>query len=126
MASIPNLLLTLALTRGTPIDFTPFPDAQAIATRSTPTTFADPFPSWKLHLLTGAAITKGAVCLDGSAPGYYMSVGTVPAKLMLHLQGGGWCTSPSNCAARAKTALGSSKGSVCSRRALVNSVSRIS
>ena len=37
---------------------------------------ADQFPSWKLVLLTEAARTTGAVCLDGTAPGYYIERGS--------------------------------------------------
>lgn len=41
-----------------------------------------------------------ARCLDGSAGAYYLSRGADPSFL-LHLQGGGWCTSLADCAQRA-------------------------
>ena len=70
----------------------------------------------QLTLNTGAAREKGAVCLDGSAPGYYFRRGTGANsnKFLVILQGGGWCRGTSGkalaaCAARARTRLGSSK-----------------
>ena len=78
------------------------PSAKAHATVS--------YDSWKLVLLQKAADDRGAVCLDGSAPGYYIERGSGAGvdKWMIHIQGGGWCTSLEACAGRAKTALGSS------------------
>ena len=64
--------------------------------------------------LTAAAKDDGAVCLDGSAPGYYFREGTDPSKFLVALHGGGWCYGPTenaskfDCAARANTSLGSS------------------
>ena len=53
---------------------------------------------------------QGAVCLDGSAPGYYIGKGSGSGanKWILHQEGGGWCNTTSNCLARSKTWLGSS------------------
>eukprot|EP00051_Salpingoeca_urceolata_P029069 m.488857 g.488857 ORF g.488857 m.488857 type:complete len:384 (+) comp26156_c0_seq1:66-1217(+) len=65
--------------------------------------------NWTKVLLTDAA-TQGAVCLDGSPGGYYIrhGVGANADKWIVFHQGGGWCGSDLNCAARAKTGLGSS------------------
>ena len=49
-------------------------------------------------------------CLDGSAAGYYKRIGTDGGKtVMIHLEGGGWCTSYEDCLARSNTDIGSSK-----------------
>lgn len=55
--------------------------------------------------------TRGAACLDGSPPGYWMRPGSAgnSDKWVLHAQGGGWCYDEESCAGRAKMALGSSK-----------------
>ncbi|CAJ1358422.1 unnamed protein product [Effrenium voratum] len=62
-------------------------------------------------LLTEAA-ADGAVCLDGSAPAYYIAPGSGDGanKWYIHHQGGGWCESLDDCLGRSKTALGSSSG----------------
>lgn len=57
-----------------------------------------------------------AKCLDGS-PGYYYfrpapANGVNATKWVLHIQGGGWCTSASNCAGRATRYLGSSSTNI--------------
>jgi hypothetical protein len=55
---------------------------------------------------------RGAACLDGSPPGYWMSSGAAPtntSRWVIHAQGGGWCWTEEQCAARAKGNLGSSK-----------------
>lgn len=69
-----------------------------------------------LTLLSEAA-ADGAVCLDGTAPGYYWRTGRGEDrnKFLLVLNGGGWCVGNTTsaaklaCAARATGALGSSK-----------------
>lgn len=61
-----------------------------------------------LVLLPDAA-ANGAVCLDGSPPGYYMRRGLASSKWILHLEGGGWCAPLEACVQRSTTALGSSK-----------------
>ena len=49
-------------------------------------------------------------CLDGTAAGYYKRIGTDGGKtVMIHLEGGGWCTSYEDCLARSNTDIGSSK-----------------
>lgn len=55
---------------------------------------------------------RGAACLDGSAPGYWIRNATVSAesnKWVVHAQGGGWCYNEEGCAKRAKGSIGSSK-----------------
>ncbi len=34
--------------------------------------------------------TKDALCLDGSAPAFYISHGD-PSRILLHFESGGWC-----------------------------------
>ena len=55
--------------------------------------------------------SHGAVCLDGSAPGYHYEKGwgTGADGWMIHLQGGGWCVNEQDCVGRSNGALGSSK-----------------
>ena len=56
----------------------------------------------------------GAVCLDGTVPGYYFAPAnttadpTAASKWVLYFKGGGWCYDEASCASRAKTDLGSS------------------
>lgn len=80
--------------------------SQAAATAQT-----EQYANWTLTLLTEAARTNGALCLDGTAPGYYVEAGwgDGASRWLLHWQGGGWCTSLSDCVRRSTTALGSSK-----------------
>lgn len=51
------------------------------------------------------------MCLDGSPPGYYMRKGSGEGtrKWVLHLMGGGWCTTTADCYERSKAIYGSSK-----------------
>ncbi|XP_031561951.1 uncharacterized protein LOC116297794 [Actinia tenebrosa] len=53
---------------------------------------------------------KGAVCLDGSTPGYFYrrGVGSGERKWIIYLQGGAWCDSKEDCYERSKSNLGSS------------------
>ncbi|XP_075087916.1 pectin acetylesterase 8-like [Nicotiana tabacum] len=55
------------------------------------------------------AISKGAVCLDGSAPAFhfYFGTGSGMYSWLIHLQGGRWCEITSDCQARAATDLSS-------------------
>jgi hypothetical protein len=63
---------------------------------------------WELVLLTAAA-KAGAVCLDGSPGGYQIRRGKPGnERWVVFHQGGGWCYSDENCAARANMNLGSS------------------
>ncbi len=77
-------------------------------------------------------VSEGAVCLDGSTAGYYYRPGVGSGKIftwlmtciidqgwrhiilgatnwILHMEGGGWCTSLETCFQRISTPLGSSK-----------------
>lgn len=53
---------------------------------------------------------KGAVCLDGSTPGYFYrrGAGNGERKWIIYLQGGAWCDSKEDCYERSKSNLGSS------------------
>ena len=76
--------------------------------------------TFELVLLTEAAESKGAVCLDGSPGGYYIRRPLVAAansssssssgggKFLIFHEGGGWCGSDANCLDRSLTHLGSS------------------
>ncbi|MED6180331.1 Pectin acetylesterase 5 [Stylosanthes scabra] len=63
-----------------------------------------------LTLLSNAT-QRGALCLDGSAPGYHFQkgFGSGYQNWLLHIEGGGWCNSVASCSQRKMTALGSSK-----------------
>lgn len=63
----------------------------------------------ELTLLTGAR-DKGAVCLDGSPPGYHLQAGSGAGSgsWLIHLMGGGWCDTVRSCSDRRTTYLGSS------------------
>ena len=63
---------------------------------------------WSTVLLTEAAATHGAVCLDGSPGGYHIRRRD-PKKWIVFHEGGGWCLSDAECAERAQTPLGSSR-----------------
>jgi hypothetical protein len=54
---------------------------------------------------------QGAMCLDGTPPGYLMRNGTGDGakKYIIHLMGGGWCTNTKDCYNRTTTIFGSSK-----------------
>eukprot|EP00040_Diaphanoeca_grandis_P005613 m.33699 g.33699 ORF g.33699 m.33699 type:complete len:393 (+) comp16857_c2_seq1:74-1252(+) len=69
------------------------------------TTYAQ--ANWTRFALTDAAKNNGAVCLDGSPGGGYIRKGD-PKRWIIFNQGGGWCSSDSNCAQRANSTLGSS------------------
>lgn len=56
------------------------------------------------------ADTAGAVCLDGSTPGYFLRQGSGKGSKnwIIYLQGGAWCESEETCLARSRMHLGSS------------------
>lgn len=56
------------------------------------------------------AVKQGAVCLDGSPPGYYFRQGhgTGNDNWIIHFFGGAWCFDEESCLQRSKTRLGSS------------------
>lgn len=53
---------------------------------------------------------RGALCLDGSLPGYHFrkGFGSGSNSWILHIEGGGWCNTIASCLHRKSTALGSS------------------
>lgn len=57
------------------------------------------------------AAAKGAVCLDGSWPGYHLhrGYGSGANSWLVQLEGGGWCDTIRNCAYRKTTRHGSSR-----------------
>lgn len=62
-----------------------------------------------LTLLAGAR-EKGAVCLDGTPPGYHLirGSGSGSNSWLVHLEGGGWCSTVKDCSNRRMSQLGSS------------------
>ena len=58
------------------------------------------------------ALSRGAVCLDGSPPGFYfrpsLSKHNNNKKWVIFFKGGGWCEDVKGCFERSKTELGSS------------------
>lgn len=65
-----------------------------------------------LYLLSKEMSTdRGAVCLDGTPPGFYASFtenASTATSWVLYFKGGGWCYNEASCASRAKSNLGSS------------------
>lgn len=63
-----------------------------------------------LTLIQGAD-SKGAVCLDGTLPGYHIHPGSGSGanSWLIHLEGGGWCNTIRNCVYRKTTRRGSAK-----------------
>ncbi|KAL2517351.1 Pectin acetylesterase 7 [Abeliophyllum distichum] len=57
-----------------------------------------------------SAVSKGAVCLDGSPPAYHFDKGFGDGidNWLVYLEGGGWCETESKCKARAHSIYGSS------------------
>lgn len=62
-----------------------------------------------LTLIQNAA-AKGAVCLDGTLPGYHLhrGYGSGANSWLVNLEGGGWCNNIRTCVYRKKTRRGSS------------------
>ncbi|KAG4166162.1 hypothetical protein ERO13_A13G114000v2 [Gossypium hirsutum] len=60
--------------------------------------------------LIASASAKGAVCLDGTLPGYHWhrGYGSGANNWLIHLEGGGWCNNVRTCVYRKKTRRGSS------------------
>ncbi|KAM3379564.1 pectin acetylesterase 8-like [Capsicum galapagoense] len=58
-----------------------------------------------------SAVSKGAVCLDGTPPGYYFDKGHGEGanNWIIYFLGGEWCYNVTNCLDRTKTKRGSSK-----------------
>ncbi|XP_030529536.1 pectin acetylesterase 12 [Rhodamnia argentea] len=63
-----------------------------------------------LTLITSAG-AKGAVCLDGTSPGYHLhrGYGSGANSWLIQLEGGGWCNNVRSCVYRKTTRRGSSK-----------------
>ncbi|XP_039061837.1 pectin acetylesterase 3-like [Hibiscus syriacus] len=63
-----------------------------------------------LTLIQGAA-SKGAVCLDGTPPGYHLDrgFGSGSNSWLIQSEGGGWCNTIRSCLFRKTTRCGSSK-----------------
>lgn len=61
--------------------------------------------------LVQSAIAKGAVCLDGSPPGYHLhrGYGSGVNSWLIQLEGGGWCNNVRTCIFRKTTRRGSSR-----------------
>ncbi|KAJ8754025.1 hypothetical protein K2173_001923 [Erythroxylum novogranatense] len=57
-----------------------------------------------------SAKDRGALCLDGSSPGYHFQkgFGSGSSNWLLHIEGGGWCNTMESCLQRKTTHLGSS------------------
>jgi len=63
------------------------------------------------YVLTQAAQSNGAVCLDGTPSVYYYRPGATGGltKWYIHHEGGGWCEGVADCYGRSQGGLGSSK-----------------
>ncbi|XP_019419017.1 PREDICTED: pectin acetylesterase 3 isoform X1 [Lupinus angustifolius] len=61
--------------------------------------------------LIQSAASKGAVCLDGTLPGYHFHPGSASGanSWLIQLEGGGWCNTIRSCVFRKTTRRGSSK-----------------
>lgn len=84
-----------------------YPSPQAQPTPYQPSSLAT--SEFVYHSLDNAD-RKGAVCLDGSVPGYYLKQGSGKGinKWIIYLQGGAWCDSEKSCLSRSQMHLGSS------------------
>lgn len=67
-------------------------------------------PQSILNIVAICSVLKGAVCLDGSPPGYYYRAGSGDGadKWIVHFIGGGWCQTTEECYERSFTSSGSS------------------
>ncbi|KAK4392241.1 Pectin acetylesterase 5 [Sesamum angolense] len=65
---------------------------------------------WVPFTPSSKAQKNSAFCLDGSLPGYHIrrGFGSGSDSWLLHVEGGGWCSTLSSCSARRRTKLGSS------------------
>ncbi|KAM3336610.1 hypothetical protein ACQJBY_030556 [Aegilops geniculata] len=70
---------------------------------------AAPLEPVEVSLVAGAQ-EKGAVCLDGTPPGYHLQRGSGDGSgsWLVHLEGGGWCSTVKDCSGRRMSVLGSS------------------
>ncbi|CAO1946863.1 unnamed protein product [Urochloa humidicola] len=85
----------------------------AASSRSPAAAAADSFPVFIEPTLVAGAQEKGAVCLDGTPPAYYLQRGSGSGSQswIVFLQGGAWCSSNTTetCSQRKMTLYGSSK-----------------
>uniref|UniRef100_A0A453GWH2 Pectin acetylesterase n=1 Tax=Aegilops tauschii subsp. strangulata TaxID=200361 RepID=A0A453GWH2_AEGTS len=76
-----------------------------------PRLFRTPPPAERvaLTLLSGAK-EKGAVCVDGTPPGYHLQRGSGDGadRWLVHLEGGGWCSTVKECSDSRLSTKGSS------------------
>ena len=72
-------------------------------------TFKNHMPNNVKYFKIERAAKQGAVCIDGSIPGYYFRRGNGEDhnKWIIHLHGGAWCYDPETCYRRSKSILGS-------------------
>ncbi|TKY52391.1 Pectin acetylesterase 6 [Spatholobus suberectus] len=86
-----------------------FLENDAVSTRASSSPQPQPLMV-DLTLIQGAD-SKGAVCLDGTLPGYHLDrgFGSGADSWLIHLEGGGWCNTIRNCVYRKNTRRGSSK-----------------
>lgn len=72
---------------------------------------AEPQPLMVDLTLIQGADSKGAVCLDGTLPGYHLhpGFGSGANSWLVNLEGGGWCNNIRTCVFRKTTRRGSSK-----------------
>ncbi|KAK4434228.1 Pectin acetylesterase 11 [Sesamum alatum] len=66
---------------------------------------------WTNIIIPKSAISKGAVCLDGSPAAYYFKNGSGDGvdNWLIYLEGGGWCVSNQGCLRRTTIYSGTSK-----------------
>ncbi|XP_024314061.1 pectin acetylesterase 5 isoform X3 [Brachypodium distachyon] len=85
--------------------------ASVVAPRAAPSSSSSSSGALVDLTLLRRAEKKGALCLDGSAPGYHLQRGSGSGSQswLIHLEGGGWCRNLKSCASRQKSMLGSSR-----------------
>ncbi|KAI3995844.1 hypothetical protein MKX01_020379 [Papaver californicum] len=68
----------------------------------------DPLGDLPNLILLNKDVGIGAVCLDGSAPGYHFSkgFGSGSDSWLIHIEGGGWCNTEQSCADRKNSPFG--------------------
>ncbi|KHN14241.1 pectin acetylesterase 6-like isoform X1 [Glycine soja] len=82
-----------------------------VVSTTRPSSSSQPQPLMVDLTLIHEADSKGAVCLDGTVPGYHLDrgFGSGADSWLIHLEGGGWCNTIRNCVYRKNTRRGSSK-----------------
>ena len=71
--------------------------------------FKNNMPANVKYFLIENAAKRGALCIDGSTPGYYLrrGFGTGEKNWIIHLHGGAWCYDAQSCYRRSFSILGS-------------------